>query len=153
MSMISGAAPQDQREFTQHVKMMTAAAPPPASVIASIEAMGISITHGLRTDRSLWPRCGACAEKPSWRELSVDDRANLKARQGVAYELEEDVRVLNPETGQPVPWDGQTLGEIVFRGNIVMKGYLKEPEETAKAFKDGWFWSGDIAVHHSDGLY
>lgn len=150
MSMISGAAPQDQREFTQHVKMMTAAAPPPASVIASIEAMGISITHVYGLTEVYGPAV-VCAEKPSWRELSVDDRANLKARQGVAYELEEDVRVLNPETGQPVPWDGQTLGEIVFRGNIVMKGYLKEPEETAKAFKDGWFWSGDIAVHHSDG--
>ena len=150
MSMISGAAPQDQREFTQHVKMMTAAAPPPASVIASIEAMGISITHVYGLTEVYGPAV-VCAEKPSWRELSVDDRANLKARQGVAYELEEDVRVLNPETGQPVPWDGQTLGEIVFRGKIVMKGYLKEPEETAKAFKDGWFWSGDIAVHHSDG--
>ena len=150
MSMISGAAPQDQREFTQHVKMMTAAAPPPASVIASIEAMGISITHVYGLTEVYGPAV-VCAEKPSWRELSVDDRANLKARQGVAYELEEDVRVLNPETGQPVPWDGQTLGEIVFRGNIVMKGYLKEPVETAKAFKDGWFWSGDIAVHHSDG--
>ena len=150
MSMISGAAPQDQREFTQHVKMMTAAAPPPASVIASIETMGISITHVYGLTEVYGPAV-VCAEKPSWRELSVDDRANLKARQGVAYELEEDVRVLNPETGQPVPWDGQTLGEIVFRGNIVMKGYLKEPEETAKAFKDGWFWSGDIAVHHSDG--
>ena len=150
MSMISGAAPQDQREFTQHVKMMTAAAPPPASVIASIEAMGISITHVYGLTEVYGPAV-VCAEKPSWRELSVDDRANLKARQGVAYELEEDVRVLDPETGQPVPWDGQTLGEIVFRGNIVMKGYLKEPEDTAKAFKDGWFWSGDIAVHHSDG--
>jgi fatty-acyl-CoA synthase len=150
MSMISGAAPQDQREFTLHVKMMTAAAPPPASVIASIETMGISITHVYGLTEVYGPAV-VCAEKPSWRELSVDDRANLKARQGVAYELEEDVRVLNPETGQPVPWDGQTLGEIVFRGNIVMKGYLKEPEETAKAFKDGWFWSGDIAVHHSDG--
>lgn len=150
MSMISGAVPQDQRKFTQHIKMMTAAAPPPASVIASIEAMGISITHVYGLTEVYGPAV-VCAEKPSWRELSVDDRANLKARQGVAYELEEDVRVLNPETGQPVPWDGQTLGEIVFRGNIVMKGYLKEPEETAKAFKDGWFWSGDIAVHHSDG--
>jgi fatty-acyl-CoA synthase len=75
----------------------------------------------------------------------------LKARQGVAYELEEDVLVLDPASGQPVPWDGDTPGEIVFRGNIVMKGYLKQPEETEKAFKDGWFWSGDIAVQHPDG--
>jgi fatty-acyl-CoA synthase len=92
-----------------------------------------------------------CAEKPSWRDLPLEARALLKARQGVAYELEEDVLVLDRETGQAVPWDGKTLGEIVFRGNIVMKGYLKQPDETDKAFRDGWFWSGDIAVQHSDG--
>ena len=92
-----------------------------------------------------------CAEKPAWAALSLEEQAELKARQGVAYELEEDVLVLDRETGKPVPWDGETLGEIVFRGNIVMKGYLKQPEETAKAFKDGWFWSGDIAVQHPDG--
>ena len=92
-----------------------------------------------------------CAEKPVWRDLPLEEQARLKARQGVAYELEEDVLVLDPETGRPVPWDGATLGEIVFRGNIVMKGYLKEPEQTATAFKDGWFWSGDIAVQHPDG--
>ena len=77
--------------------------------------------------------------------------AALKSRQGVAYELQEDVLVLNPETSEPVPWDGETQGEIAFRGNIVMKGYLKQPEATAKSFKDGWFWSGDIAVQHPDG--
>ena len=92
-----------------------------------------------------------CAEKPFWADLPAEEQATLKARQGVAYELQEDVLVLNPDTGAPVPWDGETLGEIVFRGNIVMKGYLKAPEETAKAFKDGWFWSGDIAVQHADG--
>ena len=150
MSMISGAAPQDRREFMQDIKMMTAAAPPPASVIAGMEAMGISVTHVYGLTEVYGPAV-VCAEKPSWIDLSPAARASLKARQGVAYELEEDVLVLDPETGQPVPWDGQTLGEIVFRGNIVMKGYLKQPEETAKAFKDGWFWSGDIAVQHPDG--
>ena len=84
-------------------------------------------------------------------EIDEDERARLKARQGVAYELQEDVLVLDPETGQPVPWDGETQGEIVFRGNIVMKGYLKQPDETAESFKDGWFWSGDLAVQHPDG--
>ncbi|MEP4148689.1 MAG: AMP-binding protein [Halioglobus sp.] len=150
MSMISGAVAQDRREFTQDIKMMTAAAPPPASVIADMEAMGISITHVYGLTEVYGPAV-VCAEKPGWIDLSPDERANLKARQGVAYELEEDVLVLNPETGDPVPWDGKTLGEIVFRGNIVMKGYLKQPDETAQAFKDGWFWSGDIAVQHTDG--
>ena len=150
MSMISGAAPQDRREFTQDIKMMTAAAPPPAPVIAEMEAMGISVTHVYGLTEVYGPAV-VCAEKPRWNELSPAERSNLKARQGVAYELEEDVLVLDPESGQPVPWDGKTLGEIVFRGNIVMKGYLKQPEETARAFKDGWFWSGDIAVQHPDG--
>lgn len=130
--------------------MMTAAAPPPASVIAGMEAMGISITHVYGLTEVYGPAV-VCAKKPGWQTLPPDDQARLNARQGVAYELEEDVLVLAPETGQPVPWDGETLGEIVFRGNIVMKGYFKQPEETAKAFKDGWFWSGDIAVQHPDG--
>ena len=150
MSMISGAASEDRREFSQNIKMMTAAAPPPATVIAAMEEMGISVTHVYGLTEVYGPAV-VCAEKPVWGELPIEQRARLKARQGVAYELEEDVLVLDPETGQPVPWDGETLGEIVFRGNIVMKGYLKQPQETAKSFKDGWFWSGDIAVQHPDG--
>lgn len=150
MSMISDAAPGDRRDFSQKVKMMTAAAPPPPSVIEAIEAMGISITHVYGLTEVYGPAV-VCAEKPGWDALPINDQAALKARQGVAYELQEEVTVLNPETGEPVPWDGDTLGEIVFHGNIVMKGYLKEPDETARAFKDGWFWSGDIAVQHPDG--
>ena len=89
--------------------------------------------------------------RPEWDDLPTDERARRKARQGVAYELEEDVRVLDPDTCEPVPWDGKTSGEIAFRGNIVMKGYLKQEETTEEAFKNGWFWSGDIAVQHPDG--
>jgi fatty-acyl-CoA synthase len=150
MSMIANAAPEDRRDFPQKVRMMTAAAPPPASVIAGMEAMGISITHVYGLTEVYGPAV-VCAEKPEWCDLALETRAALKARQGVAYELEEDVLVVDPETGAPVPWDGETLGEIVFRGNIVMKGYLKQPEATAAAFRDGWFWSGDIAVQHRDG--
>ena len=150
MSMISGAPPEERRDFSQKVKMMTAAAPPPASVISAMEAMGISVTHVYGLTEVYGPAV-VCAEKPDWRELPTEEQAQLKARQGVAYELEEDVLVLDTETGKVVPWDGQTLGEIAFRGNTVMKGYLKAPEETAKSFKNGWFWSGDIAVQHPDG--
>ncbi len=150
MSMIAGAPENQKRTFPQKIKMMTAAAPPPATVIAAMEGMGISITHVYGLTEVYGPAV-VCAEKPGWRDLPVEEQARLKARQGVAYELEEDVLVLNSETGVPVPWDGETLGEIVFRGNIVMKGYLKQPEETDKAFRDGWFWSGDIAVQHPDG--
>ena len=150
MSMIAGAPPEARREFAQRVEMMTAAAPPPAGVIAAMEAMGISVTHVYGLTEVYGPAV-VCAQKPAWRDLPAPERARLKARQGVAYELEEDVLVLDPETGRPVPWDGETLGEIAFRGNIVMKGYLKEPEGTAAAFRDGWFWSGDLAVQHPDG--
>jgi len=148
MSMIAGAA--EKRTFPQDIKMMTAAAPPPATVIQAMEDMGISITHVYGLTEVYGPAV-VCAEKPDWASLPAADQAGLKARQGVAYELEEDVLVLDPGTGTPVRWDGQTLGEVAFRGNIVMKGYLKAPDETAKSFKDGWFWSGDIAVQHADG--
>ena len=150
MSMIAGAKPEERRDFSQKIKMMTAAAPPPASVIAAMEEMGLSITHVYGLTEVYGPAV-VCAEKPAWRDLPLEEFARLKARQGVAYELEEDVLVLDPVSGKPVPWDGETLGEIVFRGNIVMKGYLKQVQETAKSFKDGWFWSGDIAVQHPDG--
>lgn len=150
MSMIAGAPAEDRRSFPQTIRMMTAAAPPPAGVIAGMEAMGISITHVYGLTEVYGPAV-VCAEKPDWSELPLEDRARLKARQGVAYELQEDVLVLDPGTGQPVPWDGETQGEIAFRGNIVMKGYLKQPDETSDAFRDGWFWSGDLAVQHPDG--
>ena len=150
MSMIAGVPETDRRQFPQAIRMMTAAAPPPAPVIAAMEAMGISVTHVYGLTEVYGPAV-VCAEKPGWRDLPPNEQAQLKSRQGVAYELEEDVLVLDPDTGEPVPWDGETLGEIVFRGNIVMKGYLKQPEATAEAFRDGWFWSGDIGVHHPDG--
>ena len=150
MSLISGASAEERRAFPQRVEMMTAAAPPPAAVIAAIEELNINVTHVYGLTEVYGPAV-VCAWKDAWNELPLDDRARMKARQGVAYELEEDVAVLDPVTSRPVPWDGQTQGEIGFRGNIVMKGYLKNEEATDKAFKDGWFWSGDLAVQHPDG--
>lgn len=150
MSLIADAQPSETRDFAQTVEMMTAAAPPPASVITRIESRGFHITHVYGLTEVYGP-AAVCAWKPSWDDLPPDERARKKARQGVGYELQEDLCVLNPETGDPVPWDGATQGEIVFRGNICMKGYLSAPDETAKAFKDGWFWSGDLAVQHPDG--
>ena len=150
MSLIAGASADEKRTFEQGVKMMTAAAPPPASVIEAMEATGISVTHVYGLTEVYGPAV-VCAGKPAWEALAPTEQAEIKARQGVAYELQEDVLVLDPETGRPVPMDGQTMGEIAFRGNIVMKGYLKNPEATAEAFRDGWFWSGDLAVCHPDG--
>ena len=150
MAMITGATDDQRQPFSQPIKMMTAAAPPPAQVISAMEDMGISVTHAYGLTEVYGP-AAYCAEKPQWAELPKDQQAQLKARQGVAYELEEDVLVLDSDSGAPVPWDGESLGEIVFRGNVVMRGYLKQPEATAKAFRDGWCWSGDIAVQHPDG--
>jgi fatty-acyl-CoA synthase len=130
--------------------MMTAAAPPPPQTIQAMERMGISITHVYGLTEVYGPAV-VCAERATWSTLSDEEQAKLKARQGVAYELQEDVLVLDPDTRAPVPWDGETQGEVAFRGNIVMKGYLKQPEATSKAFDDGWFWSGDLAVQHPDG--
>ena len=150
MSMIAQAPERQRRAFEQKVKLMTAAAPPPASVISAMESMGISVTHVYGLTEVYGPAV-VCAEKETWQALPLDEQAKLKSRQGVAYELEEDVLVLDPETAQPVPWDGATQGEVAFRGNIVMKGYLKRPDDTANAFREGWFWSGDLAVQHPDG--
>ncbi len=150
MSMIATAPQKERRPFVHKIEMMTAAAPPPASVIAEIEALGINITHVYGLTEVYGPAV-VCAWQPEWQDLPAAEKARLKARQGVAYELEEDVLVLDPQTGQPVPHDGQTQGEIAFRGNIVMKGYFKQEEATDEAFRDGWFWSGDIAVMHEDG--
>ena len=150
MSMIATAPQKERRPFDHKIEMMTAAAPPPASVIAEIEALGINITHVYGLTEVYGPAV-VCAWQPEWQDLPAAEKARLKARQGVAYELEEDVLVLDPQTGQPVPLDGQTQGEIAFRGNIVMKGYFKQKDATDEAFRDGWFWSGDIAVMHEDG--
>lgn len=150
MSMIATAPQKERRPFDHKIEMMTAAAPPPASVIAEIEALGINITHVYGLTEVYGPAV-VCAWQPEWQDLPAAEKARLKARQGVAYELEEDVLVLEPQTGQPVPLDGQTQGEIAFRGNIVMKGYFKQEDATDEAFRDGWFWSGDIAVMHEDG--
>jgi fatty-acyl-CoA synthase len=91
------------------------------------------------------------APQQEWKQKSLEDQAELKARQGVRFAMTEAVDVIDPETGVAVPWDAETMGEIVIRGNTLMKGYLKDPDATASAFKDGWFFSGDIAVIHADG--
>ena len=129
MSLIAGAGDDERREFSQSIEMMTAAAPPPASVIASIEALGINITQVYGLTEVYGPAV-VCDWQPEWDDLPADERARIKARQGVAAPLEEDVCVLDPDTCEPVPMDGETQGEIAFRGNVMMKGYLKQEEAT-----------------------
>lgn len=132
------------------VKAMVAGAAPPASMIEGMEALGFDLTHVYGLTETYGPAT-VCAQQAEWSQLDIGERARLNARQGVRYHLQREVRVLDPETLQPVPWDGQTMGEIMFRGNIAMKGYLKNPQATDEAFRGGWFHSGDLAVQYADG--
>ena len=132
------------------VKAMVAGAAPPASMIEGMEEMGFDLTHVYGLTEVYGPAT-VCAKHDDWNALDIGERARLNARQGVRYHLERDVRVLNPDTLQPVPQDGETMGEIMFRGNIAMKGYLKNPKATQEAFAGGWFHSGDLAVQYPDG--
>ncbi len=132
------------------IQAMVAGAAPPASMIEGMEKMGFDLTHVYGLTEVYGPAT-VCAKHAAWDALDIGERARLNARQGVRYHLERDVRVLNPETMQPVPQDGETMGEIMFKGNIAMKGYLKNPQATEEAFAGGWFHSGDLAVQYPDG--
>ncbi len=132
------------------VKAMVAGASPPASMIEGMERMGFDLTHVYGLTEVYGPAT-ACPKQDEWDGLDIGERARLNARQGVRYHLQRAARVLDPRTMQPVPWDGETMGEIMFRGNIVMKGYLKNPQITREAFAGGWFHTGDLAVQYPDG--
>jgi fatty-acyl-CoA synthase len=134
------------------IQAMVAGAAPPASMIEGMEQMGFDLTHVYGLTEVYGPAT-VCPKHPEWDALDIGDRARLNARQGVRYHLQRDVRVLNPETMQPVPQDGETMGEIMFKGNITMKGYLKNPKATQEAFAGGWFHSGDLAVQYPDGYF
>ena len=144
-------APAELRAGIDHkVNGLIAGAAPPAAVIEGCDAVGITITHVYGLTEVYGPSA-VCAKQESWAELSLSDRAMLNGRQGVAGPLQESMAVLDPQTYQPVPADGETIGEIFFRGNVVMKGYLKNPDATAESFEGGWFHTGDLAVVHTDG--
>ncbi len=132
------------------VKGMVAGAAPPASMIEGMEALGFDLTHVYGLTEVYGPAT-VCAKHDTWDALDIGERARLNARQGVRYHLEADVRVLDSATMLPVPQDGQTMGEIMFKGNIAMKGYLKNAKATEEAFAGGWFHSGDLAVCYPDG--
>ncbi|SEI88846.1 fatty-acyl-CoA synthase [Azotobacter beijerinckii] len=132
------------------VNAMVAGAAPPAKVIGAVEEMGIKVTHVYGLTEVYGP-VTVCAWHEEWDELPLDDRARIKARQGVRYPTLEGVMVADPQTLEPLPRDGETIGEIFMRGNTVMKGYLKNPTATAEAFEGGWFHTGDLGVWHPDG--
>nr|WP_300314739.1 acyl-CoA synthetase [Halomonas sp.] len=132
------------------VKATTAGAAPPAAVIAGVERMGIDVTHVYGLTEVYGP-VTSCAWRESWDELPLEERARIKSRQGVRYPMLEAACVADPDTLELLPKDGKTMGEVLMRGNTVMKGYLKNPEATEAALEGGWYHTGDLAVWHADG--
>jgi fatty-acyl-CoA synthase len=150
MSTLLNAPPDDRRTLPHVVQFATAAAPPPEAVLAAMKAAGFNVTHVYGLTEVYGPAVVNDWHE-EWDALAPAEQAAKKARQGVRYHMLEALDVLDPETMQPVPCDGQTLGEVMFRGNVVMKGYLKNKSATDKAFAGGWFHSGDLGVRYPDG--
>ncbi|MBB3017986.1 fatty-acyl-CoA synthase [Microvirga lupini] len=150
MSTLLNAPEAEKRPVPHTVKFMTAAAPPPEAVLAAMKRAGFDVTHVYGLTEVYGPAV-VNEWHQEWDNLESGEYAAKKARQGVRYPVLESLNVLDPMTMQPVPADGQTLGEVMFRGNVVMKGYLKNPAGTAKAFEGGWFHSGDLGVKYPDG--
>jgi fatty-acyl-CoA synthase len=129
---------------------LIAGAAPPVAIIEGAERVGIELTHVYGLTEVYGP-AAVCAKQEGWDRLPIEERARLNGRQGVTYHMQQAVTVLDPVNLQPVPWDGETMGEIMFRGNLTMKGYLKNPKATEECFAGGWFHTGDLAVMQPDG--
>jgi fatty-acyl-CoA synthase len=150
MNLIANAPEGARRPFDQRVLAMTGGAAPPAAVLQKLAAQGIDVIHLYGLTECYGPAT-VCAWQDTWAPLPAEEQARLEARQGVRYPTLETAAVLDPVTLQPVPRDGATIGEIMLRGNTVMKGYLSNPAATAEAFAGGWYHTGDLAVQHADG--
>jgi fatty-acyl-CoA synthase len=150
MSTLLNAPADEKRALPQRVEFFTAAAPPPEAVLAEMNANGFNVTHLYGLTETYGP--AAVNEwHRDWDQLDASEQAARKARQGVRYVTLENLDVKDPDTMQSVPADGETLGEVMFRGNVVMKGYLKNKASSDAAFAGGWFHSGDLGVKHPDG--
>ena len=149
-SLLIAAAEAHGKKLNPIVHGQIAAAPPPASVLEGAERVGIDLTHVYGLTENYGP-ASICAKQEEWAEADLSHRAERNGRQGVRAPMQEEMVVLHPDTMAQVPWDGETMGEIMFRGNITMKGYLKNPGATEKAFAGGYFHTGDLAVTQPDG--
>ncbi len=150
LNMLANAPAADKVAFPQTVDIMTGGAAPPSAVIEAMEQGGFRVIHAYGLTETYGPAT-ACAWQSAWDDLDLRGRAAYMARQGVRYLTLEGSKVADGETGAELPWDGETIGELMLRGNTVMKGYLKNPEATGESLRDGWFRSGDLAVRHPDG--
>ena len=147
--MLVNATEMERRLLPHRISVMTAAAPPPASVLRAMEQDGFDVTHVYGLTEVYGPAV-VCAWHEEWDDKTIEERARIKSRQGVAYPVLEEIIVADANSGEPVPKDGKTMGEVFMRGNIVMKGYLKNPVSTDEAFAGGWFHTGDLGVWHAD---
>ena len=150
LTLLAHAPEAKTTRFGHRVDLATGGAAPPSAVIEAMEKIGFRVLHLYGLTESYGPAT-LCAAQDDWSELSLEERSAFMARQGVYYLTLEEITVADPETGRALPADGASLGELLLRGNTVMKGYVKNPEATAAAFRDGWFHSGDLAVRHPDG--
>jgi fatty-acyl-CoA synthase len=149
-SMLINAPAELRAGVRQRIAGQVAGAAPPAAIIEGAEKIGIELTHVYGLTETYGP-ASVCAKHAAWRTMPIEQRAERNGRQGVRTPLQDAMAVLDPETMQPVPWDGETMGEIMFRGNITMKGYLSNPAATERSFAGGWFHTGDLAVMQPDG--
>ena len=150
LNMITGASENDRKELKHKVHVLTAGAPPPSIIFKKMKRLGFEVMHVYGLTET-YGHITQCAWNDEWNSLEEEKVNEIKARQGVRYPNTEGVSVIDPETMKPVPKDGKTMGEIMIKGNVVMKGYFKDKDATEKAMKDGWFHSGDLAVMHPDG--
>ena len=150
LNMITGASESDRKELKHKVYVLTAGAPPPSIIFKKMKSLGFEVMHVYGLTET-YGHITQCAWNDDWNSLDEDKVNEIKARQGVRYPNTEGVSVIDPVSMKPVPRDGKTMGEIMIKGNVVMKGYYKDKDATDKAMKDGWFHSGDLAVMHPDG--
>jgi fatty-acyl-CoA synthase len=150
LNMITGAAENERKKLKHKVYVLTAGAPPPSIIFKKMKSLGFEVMHVYGLTET-YGHVTQCAWNDQWNDLEEEKQNEIKARQGVRYPNTEGIDVMDPETMKPVPRDGKTMGEIMIKGNIVMKGYYKDKEATDKAMKNGWFHSGDLAVMYPDG--
>ena len=150
LNFLAQAKEEEKREYSQTVNVVTAGAPPPAATLEAVQKMGFNVDHVYGLTET-YGHISVCAWQDEWNELSLEEQSKLRSMQGVKFPMMEGLTVMNPETMNPVKNDGEQIGEIMIKGNCVMKGYLKNKEETDKSMSGGWFHSGDLAVMHPNG--